>query len=95
MCAFVTDKIPDILVGTVNVPDIICETGATRASEIDPAVSLVHLVSDALVWKNQWCSANIPAFANDEVPDTEFLVRSVKVFDMVCKTVAPGTPAVS
>jgi hypothetical protein len=26
---FFTDEIPDILAGTVNVPDIVCKTGAT------------------------------------------------------------------
>jgi hypothetical protein len=46
-----------------------------------------------LVWKDQGFSTNIPAFASEEVPDTEFLVRSVKVFNMVCDTVARGTPA--
>ena len=39
LCAFVTDRIPDILEGTVNVPDIICETGATKAPAINPAIS--------------------------------------------------------
>jgi hypothetical protein len=39
LCAFVIEEIPDILAGTANVPDVICETGAARASATNPAVS--------------------------------------------------------
>lgn len=81
MPAFFTAEIPEFSAWLEKLT--VCETAATGAPDILAGTVNVDIV----------CEPGAPEFVNEEVPDPEFLVRSVEVFDMVYEAVRPGTPS--